>query len=345
MRVAVVTNQAPFVRGGAEQLAEWLVEALEVRGHPAELVRIPFAWDSPERVVDSMLAARLVRLPNVERAVALKFPAYYVSHPDKVVWLLHQFRQAHELWGTSHQSLPDDMAGLRARDAVRLADRRLLAQARRIHTISNVVSDRLRRSTGLASEVLYHPLRDASALACTAYEPFVFYPSRITAGKRQELAVEAMVHAPAGMRLVVAGSPETAADLERLHAAVERCGVADRVEILPGWLEEERKRDLLARCRAVLYCPFDEDSYGYVTLEAFHSRKPVITCTDSGGTHEVVHDGHTGWACAPTPAALGLAFAAAANDEHEARRRGVAGRELLRKLRIDWDHVVDSLTT
>jgi glycosyltransferase involved in cell wall biosynthesis len=344
MRVAVVTNQAPFLRGGAEQLAEWLVEALEERGHPAELVRIPFAWDSPESVVDSMLAARLVRLPNVERVVALKFPAYYVSHADKVVWLLHQFRQAHELWGTPHQSLPDDADGLRVRDAVRVADRRLLAQARRIHTISNVVGDRLRRSTALGSEVLYHPLRDSGAFTCAAYEPFIFYPSRITAGKRQELAVEAMAHAPDGIRLIVAGSPETPEDLHRLTATVERCGVADRVDILPGWLEEDRKRDLLARCRAVLYCPIDEDSYGYVTLEAFHSRKPVITCTDSGGTHEVVHDGHTGWASSPTPESLGLAVAAVANDEREARRRGNAGRELLRKLKIDWDHVVDSLT-
>jgi len=345
MKVAVVTNQAPFVRGGAELLAEWLVLALKERGHLAELVRIPFAWTSPQRIADSMLAARLVRLAGVDRVIALKFPAYYVPHHDKVLWLLHQFRQAHELWGTPLQDLPDTPEGVDVRDAIRAADRNLLRESKAIYTISHVVSDRLTASTGLGSEVLYHPLRDTSGYTSAGYEPFVFYPSRLTAGKRQQLAVEAMEHVPAGMRLVIAGAPETPADLERLRGTVDRLGLADRVEILDGWLDEARKCDLLARCRAVLYCPLDEDSYGYVTLEAFHSRKPVITCTDSGGTHEVVHDGHTGWVADPDAASLGAAIVRAGEDADEARRRGEAGLELLGHLQIDWDHVVEKLTS
>src|ERR1700741_1594707 len=126
MKVAIVNNQAPFVRGGAELLAEWLAEALIERGHDAEIVRIPFSWQPPQRIVDSMLAARLVQLPNVDRVVAFKFPAYYAPHPDKVLWLLHQFRQAHELWGTPLQDLPSTGEGHRIRDAVRSADRKLL---------------------------------------------------------------------------------------------------------------------------------------------------------------------------------------------------------------------------
>jgi glycosyltransferase involved in cell wall biosynthesis len=345
MKVAVVTNQAPFLRGGAEMLSEWLAEALEERGHPAELVRVPFVWDSPARIVESMLAARLIRLPNVDRVVALKFPAFYVHHHDKVLWLVHQFRQAHELWNTPHQDLPDTSDGVAVRNAVRTADRRMLPEAQAIYTISNVVRSRLKASTGLESEVLYHPLRDPGALTCEAYEPFLFYPGRITAGKRQYLAVEAMAHVPDGTRLVVAGVPETSDDLDRLRRAIDDAGVGDRVELLAGWIEEDRKRELLSRCRGVVYCPFDEDSYGYVTLEAFHSRKPIVTCTDSGGTHEVVHDGHTGWTAAPNAASLGRAIADAGRDEQEARRRGEAGEALLKQLGIDWDRVVEKLTT
>ena len=40
--------------------------------------------------------------------------------------------------------------------------------------------------------------------------------------------------------------------------------------------------DHLARCRAVVFPPFNED-YGFVTVEAFMCGKPVITCHDSGG--------------------------------------------------------------
>ena len=40
-----------------------------------------------------------------------------------------------------------------------------------------------------------------------------------------------------------------------------------------GWISEQEKADLMANCYAALYIPYDEDSYGYVTLEAFHSAK------------------------------------------------------------------------
>jgi glycosyltransferase involved in cell wall biosynthesis len=344
LKVAVVNNQAPFLRGGAELLVEWLVEALEARGHQAEAVRLPFSWNPPSRVLDSMLAARLVRLPNVDRVVALKFPAYYVPHDDKVLWLMHQFRQAHDLWGTPLQGLPDEGDGLLVRDAVRDADRALLKQARGIFTNSKVVSGRLERSTGLDSEVLYPPLRDASGFRCEAYEPFVFYPSRITAAKRQFLAIEAIAHAGPSVRLVVAGAPETPQEEARLRELIERHGLADRVELRLGWLDEEVKRDLLARAAAVVYLPYDEDSYGYVTLEAFHSRKPVISCTDAGGVDAVVIDGESGWLCEPDAEQIGAAIAQAISDPAEARRRGEAGLELLDRLEINWDHVVERLT-
>ena len=48
----------------------------------------------------------------------------------------------------------------------------------------------------------------------------------------------------------------------------------------------------------MLYPPYDED-FGYVTLEAFLSRKPVITATDSGGPNEFVVDGVNGFVRAP----------------------------------------------
>ena len=39
---------------------------------------------------------------------------------------------------------------------------------------------------------------------------------------------------------------------------------------------------MYGRCRAVCFTPLNED-YGFVTAESFASRKPVVSCTDSGG--------------------------------------------------------------
>ena len=68
---------------------------------------------------------------------------------------------------------------------------------------------------------------------------------------------------------------------------------------LVGQIDATQLVGHLARCRAVCFPAQDED-YGFVTVEAFASRKPVITCTDSGGPSELVHDGGEGLLCAPT---------------------------------------------
>ena len=122
MKVAVLNNCVPFMQGGAEHLAEALTAKLSEYGHQALLIRLPFRWEPPTKILDHMLACRLMRLPNVDRAIALKFPAYCVPHPNKVLWLLHQFRQAYDLWGTQYQCLPDSADGRQIRGAIVCGD-------------------------------------------------------------------------------------------------------------------------------------------------------------------------------------------------------------------------------
>ena len=62
MKVAVLNNASPFLRGGAEHLADSLVEQLRLHGHQAELYRTLLRFDTPQQVQESMLSARLWRL-------------------------------------------------------------------------------------------------------------------------------------------------------------------------------------------------------------------------------------------------------------------------------------------
>ena len=102
MRIAVCAPQVPFARGGAEIFADDLVEELRARGHETDLVTIPYKWYPGERVLSQAFLWRLLDLSEsdgrtIELVIATKFPSYAVRHPNKVVWLLHQFRQAYEL--------------------------------------------------------------------------------------------------------------------------------------------------------------------------------------------------------------------------------------------------------
>ena len=106
---------------------------LRAAGHDARQLRIPFAWEPAHRIVGSYLSFRMLDLEAYDRMIAFKFPAYCVSHPEKVVWLFHQFRQAYDLWGTPFQGLPSDEEGKRIRRAIIAADERHLLPCPRVY--------------------------------------------------------------------------------------------------------------------------------------------------------------------------------------------------------------------
>ena len=134
MRVAVVTVQVPFISGGAEFLADGLVTHLRRRGVEAELVTLPFKWYPPKSVLDAMLAARLTDLEEVDghsidRLITLKFPAYYVPHSNKVLWLLHQHRQAYDLYDSPYGDLKETAFGRDVEQAFVVARSRVFQRA------------------------------------------------------------------------------------------------------------------------------------------------------------------------------------------------------------------------
>ena len=142
MRVLIATVHVPFAHGGAEMLADGLQTALTVAGHDAEIVRLPFKWYPPERLLDHVLATRLLDLTEssgtrVDMVVGLRFPAYLVPHPNKVLWLLHQYRTAYDLWGTDLCELMHAPNGHEVRDAIRSADAAYLPEADRKSTRLN----------------------------------------------------------------------------------------------------------------------------------------------------------------------------------------------------------------
>jgi len=89
-----------------------------------------------------------------------------------------------------------------------------------------------------------------------------------------------------------------------------------------------------------VFVPFDED-YGYVTLEAFLARKPVITASDSGGPLEFVEDAVNGFVCAPAAEAVASAVNRLGADRILASRLGLAGFDRARS--ITWDGVIEKL--
>ncbi|HEX6761738.1 MAG TPA: glycosyltransferase family 4 protein [Gaiellaceae bacterium] len=337
MRVAVCAPQVPFVRGGAELMADDLVGALGARGHDAELVTVPFKWYPGTRVLDQAFLWRLVDLTEsdgrvIDRVIATKFPAYCVRHPNKVVWVLHQFRQAYDYDRTELGQFSESPEDRATRRAVERLDAVALGEARRVFATSRNVADRLERFNSIHADVLPHP---PQTLPYRTAEPegFILSVNRLDRAKRIDLLIEA-ARTDSSVRIVIVGEGPDRERLERLAG-----GLNGQVEFT-GRVDDERLADLYARCLAVYYAPVDED-FGMVPYEAFLSAKPVVTTLDAGGPLEVVRDRETGVVVAPDSSSLAGACTYLGTHVEEAKAFGRAGHAVAE--RVTWDACVDAL--
>jgi glycosyltransferase involved in cell wall biosynthesis len=248
-------------------------------------------------------------------------------------------REYYDLWDRFSSSLsPQGRIKERARRTlVRAADTYFLKHhVTRLFTISAGVRDRVARWNRLPATVL-HPPPPQRPYRCDTYGDYLFAASRLTPLKRMDLAVRALAEPAARqVRLVIGGEGEEMDSLVRLSRDL---GVDGRVTFT-GRLTEEALVDHLARCRAVVFVPHDED-YGFVTVEAFAAGKAVITCTDSGGPLELVIDDRNGWVVSPTAGDLARAMAETADSPTSAERLGRQGLEDIAAL--TWANVVQQL--
>ncbi|MCY4632905.1 MAG: glycosyltransferase family 4 protein [Acidobacteria bacterium] len=338
--VLVCEAQVPFVTGGAEAHVRSLVEHLRAAGYETDLVSVPFKCYPKDEILAHAAAWRLLDLSEsngrtVDLVIATKFPTYFVRHPNKVAWLVHQHRAAYELCGTEYSDFAHTEPDVGLRDRLHALDREMLGECRRRYASSTITSGRLQRFNGLDAEPLHHPPRLAGRLRHESYGSYLLAVGRLETVKRMDLAVDAMRYTDEPLRLVIAGDGTQG---ENLRRRVSETGLAQRVELL-GQVTDDELVDLYANALAVVYPPYDED-YGYVTLEAFLARKPVVTATDSGGTLAFVEDGVSGLVCEPHAEAVGAAFNVLA-DRRRAAALGDAGHA--RAAAVTWDGVVEKL--
>jgi glycosyltransferase involved in cell wall biosynthesis len=324
-------------------IARSLVQALRAAGHSAEIVVTP--QNRFGRQASAYLATWLTDVSSsegqpIDQVISLRYPSYAIRHPNHVCWLNHTMREYYDLWDRFSGQL-STLGGLKERvrrAAIHAADHYLLKRnVSRLFVQSRTIQRRLAMWRDLESTVLYPPAPQRP-YRCDGYENYVFMVSRLTPLKRADLLIEALAQAEAtDIRAVIAGDGE---ERGRLQQMIAERGLADRVT-LPGRLTDEEVLDHLARCRAVCFPPFEED-YGFVTAEAFASRKAVVTCRDSGGPAELVEDNVTGFIAEPNPQALAAALARVTSDVANATWMGEAA--FAAGARLTWADAVRQLT-
>lgn len=343
-RILVLHAQIPFVKGGAEHVTGSLTRELIKRGYDAEIVQLPWKWYPCTSMMDSILAWRLLDLTEgdslkIDLVIGTKFPTYVAQHPNKVLWLMHQHRMAYDLYDREEYGGMKYMVdGPEMRNKMMEIDSIAVEECKLKYTISQNVTSRLKKYNGIDSTPLYHPPALAGQYYCGDCNNYIFSTGRLVPLKRNSLLIQALQYCDKNITAVIAGKGPEMDDLKKLAV---QCGVEDRVKLL-GFVEDRKLLELYSNALGVFYAPVDED-YGYITLEAFLSKKPVITCFDSGGVLEFVDNGQNGYICKVNPQELGMAFQRLYNNKSEAISLGKEGHERVKG--ISWDDLIEKLTS
>lgn len=341
--ILICTTQVPFTAGGAESHVEGLRRALIAAGYQAEIVALPFKWYPPTEIMRGAMAWRMLDLTAangqpIDLVIGMKFPAYLVAHENKVLWILHQYRAAYNLWGTPFDDLSTYPEGVRVREWIKHCDERFIPEARKVFANSKTVAERLRRYNNIESEPLYHPPPLVDQLRTGEQGDYVFYPSRLEPQKRQELLIEAAQYLRSPLKVVLAGG---SGNVKHYEGLIKQGGVGDRVT-MRGFVSEQEMVQLYADALGVCYLPFDED-YGYVTLEGMLAAKPVVVARDSGGAAEFIEHEHTGLIVEPDPRAIAESLDRLHSDRAWALQMGSRARNKIKEMDLSWQSVVERL--
>ena len=337
MRIAVCRPQVPFVRGGAEILAERLVEELRERGHEAELVTVPFKWYPDERVLTQALLWRLLDLDGGGRAAGRPGRSRRSSPRTASGTRTRSCGSCTSSGRRTSSTGPSSASSTSRRRTERCAERCIAStgsrSARRRGSSRSRRTSRTgsQRSTGLDAEVLLPPPQRARL------------PLRRVRGLRAlgRAARPGEARRPAarggGIRTVRARRDRRRRARPRAARASSRGGMASngRVDVRGPRVGDELA-DLYARCLARLLRA-GRRGLRDGPYEAFLAEKPVVTTTDAGGPLEVVHDRETGSSPSRARRALAEALLLARATTTTRGSGGRPGGALAEQ--VTWDRV------
>ena len=256
MNVAIATVHSPFVSGGAEYLAQGLLNALRLSGYCVDIITAPFHFGPAKKITQSIRYWEKQNFTyfdstKVDLVICLKFPTYLLNHDNKVLWLLHQHRSVYDLWDLNekngHKFNWKDKVN---RFEIRRKDNKNIKEIGRRFTISGNVSKRLMKYNQIDSSPLYHPPFFKPSPG--SYEPFIFCPSRLEPLKRQSLLLDALSLSKSSIKVVFAG---TGSQLEYLKEKAIQLDLNQRVVWL-GKISDELMLNHYTNCLAVFFWSF-----------------------------------------------------------------------------------------
>ncbi len=378
MNIAIIgPSPIPFTMGGMEYLLRGLVNNIsELSNHKVELIKLPTKEDNFWNIIDSYRQFYKLNLDHFDMVISTKYPAWMVEHNNHICYMAHRLRGLYDTYHFTKlplepdrknteinkildyldssevsidgllellealrkmkNNIPDyyfDLPSPFLRKIVHFLDDQGLKKIKKFYSISQTVKDRKEYFPENSKVEVVYPPSFLKNLKNGAYD-YLFTISRLDNAKRVQLIVEAMKYVKEDIKLKIAGTGPMEKELKKIAENDKR------IEFL-GFVSDSEAEEYYANSKGVIYIPYEED-YGLVTIEAMMCKKPVITCSDSGGALEFVVDGITGFISIPNPKEIGKKITKL-NDMNSDELKSM-GENCFEKVKsITWENVTEKL--
>lgn len=340
MKIAVVTpKDLGGVKGGAENLYAGLIQALKEGGYDTTQIEVLVDESTFEGILEAYCNCFYLDLNDYDLVISTKAPTYMVRHKNHISYLLHTVRVFYDMFDleldTRNKEIRKQRRLIHEFDKYGLSPNRIKKHA----VIGEVVAERLKNTDAFWNQIDFDVIYPAS-LFSKFKNPisgeFVFLPGRLHRWKRVDLVIEAMKYVNSRIKLLIAGDGEEDINLRVL---VKKKGLEERVEFL-GRVSDDKLLELYSRAIVIPFVPIHED-FGYITIEAFKSKKPVITCSDSGEPSHIVEDGLSGFVVEPNPQKIAEKINYFIENPEKATQMGINGYSSVKD--ISWGNIIKSL--
>ena len=297
MKIVIFSTIEPFIQGGAKKQFQILYTILKEKYPNTDLYFIPSNYELKE-IFKQIIAIRQLSI-HCDLIITSRPLSYAIKHPNKILWFMHHIPYFYEFSNTKLNPYLKylDFDNIK-KEFIRL-DTFLITESKKIFAVSNFVKNKLKNYNKIESQILYPALKDTDKFYHQSYQDYFFLPSYITYTKRQHLIIESLLYTQNPVKLILAGQIDKKYLKKYIKPLLKYSKIKQNLKIIDKFIEPE-KYSYYANCLGVIFTPINE-AFGYVTIESFLSRKPVITTIDSGGPQELVINNYNGIVTTPNP--------------------------------------------
>jgi len=333
MKIAIINPSDEFeigVKGGNQYIAEALAKYIrKYTNHEVITIFTPSKVFPGISLIKSYIMHRLIDLSRFDLVITLKFPSFFISHKNHVCYFAHFYRDFYDLWKENPNNKKITFRIMRY--IIKKTDYVGLKNTKKIYAYSKFIQEHLKEEQ-IESELLYCPPIEEN-FKSKRYDYILSSSILDDNRKRISLLIKAMNYVKSNTKLLIVGDGPHKEELMKLAKEDKRI-------IFLGYKSPKDMIKIYSNSLCTCLVSYKED-YGLVTIESMKSKKPVITCIDSGGPLEFVEHEKSGLISEPNPLKISENMNRLIKDKDFAKKLGENGYERVKN--ISWKNLINKL--